>query len=298
MRKYRLLFGLLLFALLAGCGQQTGPSGNDGGNNHGIAAQRVATALQAAEVQLYEVVSPLNRAGLPVPPALLPLSVGVAPLDTASWDCTPVTVFGNLADADDDGIPVNATFNGRCTWSYSGPGGAVSGWWEYKDLDVQDPNDHDPTAGIKASGEVDWSYTVQSETVTGTWELTQHDLTKQNDHYNFVYKGTWTLTTKDGKYTLHYDIHGTWTPDDPDNPWGDGVLSAEGSFSGRGPGCANGWNLQVNLTGLHHKGDKIVDGTASFSGTDCDGHSGSVSITWSPTQVCITVSGHTTCVPQ
>ena len=295
MRKYWLWFGLFLFALLAGCGQQGAPGGS-GGNNQ-ASPQEVATTLQAVDAQLYKITEPLSKVGFPVPFVPLLLSEGVAPLDTATWDCASVTASGNLSDADDDGIPVNATFNGRCTWSYSGGGGSASGSWEFKDLNVQDPNDHDPDAGVKASGQVIWTFSYGSDSVTWRWTLTQHDFVKGSSGYSFTYRGSWTFQVSDGTYTEDYDLTGTWTPDASD-PWGDGVLSANGRFSGNGPSCTNGWSLDVTLKSLHYQGGKIVSGTANFSGTDCEGNSGSVEITWHPTQVCFTTDSGSFCVDQ
>ncbi len=293
MRRFWLLFGLFLFALLAGCGQQTAP--NAGGE---AMAQEVATTLQAADAQLYRIAEPLGIAGVPVPTAPFLFASGVAPLDTATWNCDSVTATGNLSDADDDGIPVNATFNGKCTWSYSGSEGSVSGSWEFQNLNVQDPNDADPTAGVKASGKVIWTLSAGGSTITWTWNLTRHDFVKQSGGYEFAYEGSWSVTTNDGSYTFEYNLTGAWTPDDPGDPWGDGVLTAEGQFDASGPSCADGWHLSVTLTNLHYQGDKIVSGNASFSGTDCDGNTGSVTIAWSPDQVCVTIDGNTVCVEQ
>lgn len=183
----------------------------------------------------------------------LSLSEGVAPLDTASWSCSGFSETGDLTDADGDGIPVNATLNGTCDWSYSGSEGSVSGSWTFKNLNVQDPDDHDPEAGIKAKGEVDWSYTAGNETDTFRWEINQHDFIKQGDRYSFIYNGSLTIKTSAGTYTEDYNLSGTWTPKNPQNPWGDGTLEgASGSFSGSGPNCANGWSLQVQLTNIHY----------------------------------------------
>ncbi len=296
MRRFWLLFGLFLFALLAGCGQQ-GPSSNGGGNNQ-ASSQAVATTLQEAEVQLFKITEPLGKAGFPIPLVPLLLSEDVAPLDTATWNCDSMTATGNLSDADDDGIPVNATFNGKCTWSYSGSEGSVSGSWEFQNLNVQDPNDADPTAGVKASGKVIWTFSAGGSTITWTWTLTQHDFEKGSSGYSFTYRGSWTIETSQGTFTEAYDLTGTWAPDDASDPWGDGVLSATGHFSGGGPSCTNGWSLDVTLTSLHYQGDKIVSGNASFSGTDCNGNTGSVTITWSPDQVCVKIDGNTVCADQ
>jgi len=293
MRRFWLLFVLFLFALLAGCGQQGAPGGGGGGNNQS-SPQAVAATLQAAELQLFKITEPLGKVGFPMP---LLLAKGVVPLDTATWDCTSVTASGDLTDADGDGIPVDATFNGGCTWSYSGGGGSANGSWEFRNLNVQDPNDRDPDAGVKASGQVVWTLSAGGGTITWTWTLSQHDFVKDSGGYSFIYRGIWTTETSQGTFTEEYKLTGTWTPDASD-PWGDGVLSATGHFSGNGPGCTNDWSLDVTLTSLHYQGGKIVSGTADFAGTDCEGNSGSVEITWYPTQVCFTTDSGSFCIDQ
>ena len=293
MRRFLLLFGFLLFALLTGCGQQSAP--NVGGE---ASAKQVVITLQAADAQLYRIAEPLALAGVPVPTMPFLFASGVAPLDTATWNCDNVTTTGNLSDADDDGIPVNATFNGKCTWSYSGSEGSVSGSWEFQNLNVQDPDDADPTSGVKVSGKVIWSFSAGGSTITWTWNLTRHDFVKQSGSYGFTYEGSWSVATNDGSYTFEYDLTGTWTPNDPSDPWGDGVLNAEGQFNASGPNCASGWHLNVTLSNLDFRGDKIVSGNASFSGTNCDGDSGWIRINWSATQICFTTQDGSFCVNQ
>jgi hypothetical protein len=302
-RWWLVVISASLLALTACGGQQAGGgNGNGGGGGSANVAepQAVAGVLNAANGQLFRINGPLAMAGLPVPVlGFTPFSSGVAPLDTANWSCDGVTASGDQTDADEDGIPVNATYNGRCTWSYSGGNGSISGYWEFNDLNVQDPDDNDPTAGVKASGTVEWGITSQEGSVTFRWQIDKHDLIKASGGYSFVYKGLWTINvTGEGEYTVNYDLSGTWAPYEANIPWGDGVMNATGSFSGSGPDCANGWTLNVTLTNLHFVGDKIVDGSATFSGTDCDGNSSSVTVNWSSDQVCVSFDSHAACYPQ
>ena len=287
----------VLAMLLAACGgQETSGSGTDGTTS--IDVRDVAESLSAANDQLIRAAQPLALAGVPVPVPLVPLSDAVAPLDTAAWNCEGVTVSGTLTDADADGIPVDATYNGRCTWSYSGSEGTFSGYWEYRNLVVQDPDDADPEAGIQSSGTVEWGYEGGSQPLVWTWTLTQHDLVKQAGGYGFTYKGRWQVVVNaTDNYTFDYDLTGAWVPDDATNPWGDGTLDATGSFSGDGPDCTNGWSLTVSLSGVHFTAGKIDAGTADYSGTDCDGASAAVHVRWSATEVCVTVGTNEVCVP-
>ncbi len=286
------LLGLWVL-LFAGCNQGApSPGGGGGGGGGGNAtAQDVGKVLTAANEQLYRVESPLSLAGLPVPVlGLTPFSVGLIPQDTASWSCTDVTVTGDARDPDGDGIPANATYNGKCTWSYSGSGGSASGYWEYRNVNVQDPNNADPKAGVKVKGEIDWGVTSDTGHYTSTWRIDRHDLVRSGESYSFTYQGLWTVTIENvGTYTTDYNLKGTWAPDDRERPWYAGTMNATGSFSGTGPNCTNGWRANVTLKNVHYNGTKIDGGTATFSGTDCNGNSGSLTIEWSSSQVCIKI---------
>ncbi len=287
------LLGLWVL-LFAGCNQGAPPPGGGGGGGGGgnATAQDVGKVLTAANAQLYWIESPLDSAGVPVPIlGIAPFSAGLAPQDVAGWNCTGVTVTDDARDADGDGIPVNATYNGRCTWSYSGSGGSVSGYWEYKNVNVQDPDDHDSKAGVMVHGAIEWGVSSSNRSYTSTWTITQHDLVRSGNTYNFTYKGNWTLTVSSSStFTFNYQLSGTWTPEDPNHPWYAGTMNATGSFSGTGPGC-NGWSLGVKLSGVHDNGTTIDGGTAEFSGKGCDGSNCTVTVTWhssgSPT-----VTGH------
>jgi len=303
MKRIGMLVSVLALFVLGSCGQ-TPPAG--GGNGGGgttpvVEPQDVAEVLGAAETQLYRLEAPLAQAGVPVPVLQFgPFSGGIAPLDTATWNCDPVNVTGDASDPDRDGVPANATYNGRCTWSYSGDQGSVEGYWEYRNVNVQDPDSNDPQAGVKVKGEVEWGVTVSGQgSVTFTWTITQHDLVKQGSGYSFHYKGTWTVDVPDETEDLvfNYDLSGTWTPDDLNEPWGNGTLSASGSFNGDGPGCDQGWSMEAKLTGIHYNGDKIDGGRAEYSGTDCDGQSAEVVVTWLPDTVCVSFDNHSVCFP-
>ncbi|WP_456446701.1 hypothetical protein [Oceanithermus sp.] len=283
--KQRWIFtGAVLALVLAACGTQKA----DGGSQ-AVDPRDVAATLSVANEQLYKISEPLQLAGMPVPLLIVPFSTGAVPLDVASWDCGSVTVAGTLTDADGDGIPVSATYNGRCTWSYSGTEGSFSGYWEYRNLKVEDPNDADSEAGIKVKGVVEWGYSGGGQSLTWIWTLTQHDFVKQGSGYAFTYTGNWQIVVNGSdNYTFDYNLSGTWVPDDANSPWGDGTLNASGSFSGSGTGCT-GWSLQATLTDVHYSAGRIDGGSASFSGNDCDGTTTSFTVSWSPSEICVTV---------
>ncbi len=292
MRKW--LLGLMFLAgLLAACGG--GVSGGGGNSGNPVEPEKTAGVLDTAYLQLYQITEPLALAGVPFLPVPF-LSQGVAPLDTASWNCSSVTVSGNTTDADNDGIPVDATYNGGCAWSYSGGGSSVSGSWEFKNVHVKDPNDADPSAGLKASGEIVWTLRVSgSSTYTFTWHFNKHDLVHNGSKWDFSFDGYWRASDGIDTYTVTYNFGGSWTPDDPNRPFEAGTMNASGTFESTGPGCSDSWHLNVTFSGVHDNGTKIDRGTATFSGTDCEGNSATLTVTWSATQVCVTYEGNTFC---
>jgi len=274
MKKWLGLATLVLLAALVSCGGQ--PSG--GGSS--VDARDIASVLGAANEQTYKLAEPLSAAGIPVPALTMPLSDGVAPLDTASWNCDAVTATGNLTDADNDGIPVNATFNGRCTWNYSGEEGSLVGYWEYQNLKVEDPNDADASGGIRVGGKIVWGYSGGGTEMTITWTI-KHDLLKSGAHYDFTYKGDWQINISGQTSAFSYNYHGTLTPDDMDNPWGNGTVTASGSFGGTSAGCESGWSVTLSLSGVHFAECGIDSGSADFTVAACDGHTCTIHISWS-----------------
>ncbi len=279
-RSWKIAFLAALFALVS-CGGQP-PGGNGGGGSGNVAKPNdVADVLAAANGQLFKIEGLLEEVGIPVPMLpFAPFSGGVAAMDTASWNCSDVRVTGNATDADRDGIPVNATYDGRCTWSVSGSGGSASGYWEYQNVNVQDPDDHDPDAGVRVKGTVVWGIETADSSVDFTWNIVTHELVKSGGSHNFNYEGSWTISVDSETYTVNYDMSGTWSPDDPDDPWGNGTMTAEGSFSGTGPDCAGGWSVTFNLNALHFADCGIDGGSASYTVTDCGGDTCTLTVNW------------------
>ena len=285
MRKLWLWLVVLVFALAA-CSQQTGGNQNANTADPG----KVAEALRAT----YDRVFTKLAAQIPLPGIvnLAPLSTsnGIAPLDTLTWNCTGVSATGNLTDTDNDGIPANATFNGSCSWSYTGSGGAATLEWEFRDVNIEDADDTDPIAGFRAKGEVAWEWTVNGESGIITWNFTRHDWVRvlNSNQWDLDYEGNITCESGGESGTLDYDLSGTWTADDINDPWGSGNLDLSGGFTWTKGTCTSTLTITADV---HYNDDGAIDsGQLDFTGTDCDGDSVSCRVTWSGPNVPPTVS--------
>jgi len=283
MRKMLIPSLVLAVLVLISCGGQPG-TGGGGGNGGGEAdPAKMASVLSSASTQLFQLEKPLLQAGIPVPLFGMPLSRTIAPLTVTDWNCSHVSVTGNTSDADGDGIPLNATYNGSCSWSYSDAEGSISGSWQYHDVNVQDPNDRDPQAGVKVKGRIDWSLTTSDGSVSINWTIVQHDMVKQgNNTYKFNFKGNWTMSGSGamGAYNFDYNLGGTWTPDSASSLWKSGTMAATGRFSGNGPSCP-GWSASVNINNLHYSSCGVDSGSASYTVHGCQGGSTcTATVTW------------------
>jgi len=288
MRK-RLGLALVLAGVLAACGGGGG-SGDSGGGGGGGGLPQVDPAetlsvMEQSFALFYRAAYPTALVGVPVPLippyALLPYG----------WDCAGVTVTGNPTDFDGDGVPVNATYNGGCSVTGTGNGVTVTLSWNFKDVTVQDPDDRDPGAGVKANGEVQWVLTVNDKSYTLTWTITKYEFLHENTRFTFDYEGRWVLSADGETGTVNYAFDGSWTPDDSDDPFAAGTLNGNVHYDVTDPDCARGWQVDGTLTGVHSTEEKIDGGTAEITLTDCDGEQESMTVTWSESQICVQVQG-------
>ena len=294
---------VLLVGLLAACGGGGGSQNSGGGGGGGgtpaptVEPERTLGALEVNLAHFYRVTYAMHYAGFLVPVLPVPiLSAGAVPLDSYRWSCSEVRVTGDATDADDDGIPKNGVYNGSCQFTASSDTGGFQVSWRFQDLTVQDPDDRDPTAGLKASGTVEWAIDTGDRAYRATWNLNRFEFVRAGEVWNFVQEVDWSLYDGEDTVTLDYTLSGTWTPDDPEDPMAAGTLNGQSDYHGTASDCS-GWQLHATFNNVHDNGQKIDGGSASLSGTDCDGESGSVTITWSPTQICYTSEGNTFCVP-
>lgn len=231
MKRLVVVLSLLFLLLIAGCGGQLG--GNNGGGSSGS-----ATAVEAIDNfvaleghGLTPILAASGQGGLVIPWWFLWFDpYGYSP----QRDCANVTVSGSLADADADGVPAGATFNGQCSWSVSGNGETATFTLTFSNFRIEDPDDHDPMAGYKASGDISFSAQHASDTVTVQWSVTKNDLTKNSSSsFGYDYEGTWSWNDGSDNYSVPYLLTGTWTPSvtSGDDIWwyGDLVIDA-GSY--------------------------------------------------------------------
>ncbi|WP_457630382.1 hypothetical protein [Oceanithermus sp.] len=221
---------LVFLGLLASCGGSSGTTDGDNVADGSASAQEVVANLSAGAGQLEEMNSALNNTGLVFAPSFFGAGE-VAPLDTDYWSCSNEQVTGDATDADNDGIPVNATYVADC--SISGSTGSLT--WHIN-LTAVDGNDGDPRGGYAINGKVAWVYDSAGENSSWTWNITRHNLTKTATGYDFVYEGSWvssSTASDEGDMTLSYNLNGSWTPADPNATtgyWTNGTLNVDGTY--------------------------------------------------------------------
>ena len=227
MRRFLLLFGLFLFALLAGCGQQSGPGGGNGGSGGNGTSLSATQALETYAAVQSRFVVPLTQiapgAGGLVPPFMLYLGAfDPYAHELPLGDCH-VETSGSLVDADHDLVPKDATFNGSCSWTITLDGVNVTVTWGFDHFKIQDPDDNNPNAGYRASGDMSWRLQVTGELdQTVELSISHHDLVWDAHQGLYTYDYTGTLTWHDEDNNEHrdaYQLTGTWKPEDTNDPW-------------------------------------------------------------------------------
>jgi len=227
------VLAIVFLGLLASCGGAGNTTGGGGGGSAdgSASAQEVVANLSSGAGQLEEMNGVLNQAN--IIPMLQPFGAGeVTPLFVGNWSCSNEQVTGDATDADNDGIPVNATYVADCSLSDS----SSSLTW-HVNLTAVDNDDSDPQGGYAISGQVTWTFTSSGEDYTWTWNITHHDLVKTATGYSFTYVGNWAMsssTHSEANMTLSYDLSGSWTPADPNATtgyWTNGTLNASGNYN-------------------------------------------------------------------
>ncbi|PZA06127.1 MULTISPECIES: hypothetical protein [unclassified Meiothermus] len=252
-----LTFGLV--ALLAACGSQTAERPETSQDAQTLSETALgdlsltgamlgdasAASLSRQSVGVDSLEANAQSWGLPRRVTLILKALGHYIPNAASGACT-IRKDGDLTDADDDGVPVNATITFSC--SATGPQGAT--YDTEGSLTLKDTNDAQAESGysvefqgFKARVSSDANHSV-TRTLEGTYTLG-----RQTSTYQILKKYTYTIERKNFSNTttssLVFDVSKTYTPDpsalDAGQPFSAGTIVVDKAS----PGSAV-WNHDNN----------------------------------------------------
>ncbi len=174
--------------------------------------------------------------GLPRRINLILRAVGVLYLPPlGSGNCTISTTPSPLIDADDDGVPANATTSYNC--SYTGPGGtsyALTG-----SITLQDNNDNQQYSGYSVSfdnfkSRVSGDNLSVERTLNGNYSMDRQDATLFKISKNYTHSVTKTVFNNTYTGSLVFNVNKTYAPDsDGDsNPWNAGTITVDKASPG------------------------------------------------------------------
>lgn len=259
----RNLAGLTLLSLLAACGTQS--------QTPNTLTQADAQALsEAAQGDLQLTGAMLGDAstgalstqssvdsldanaqtwGLPRRISLILRAVGVLYLPAmGSGNCSISTTPSPLVDADDDGVPANATTTYDCI--YTGPGGisySLNGT-----ITLQDTNDNQPYSGYSVTfdnfrSRVSSNNRSVERTLQGSYSIDKQDATLFKISKNYTHTVTKTVANNTYTGSLIFDVSKTYAPDNDgnSNPWDAGTIMVDKA----NPGSAT-WTRNNNTRSL------------------------------------------------
>ncbi len=187
--------------------------------------------------------------GLPRRIHLFLRAVGVLYLPpSGSGNCTISTGPSPLVDADDDGVPANATTTYNC--SYSGPGStsySLNG-----SIGLQDTNDNQPYSGYSVTftnfkARVSGDNRSVERTLNGSYSMDKQDATLFKISKNYTHSVSKTVFNNTYTGSLDFNVSKTYAPDsDGDsNPWNAGTITVDKAS----PGSAT-WKRDNNTRNL------------------------------------------------
>lgn len=301
-----------------GGGTSSGTSGGTGGGTGGSGTVNQASTNDVIPKtnlgeNLYRTLQEsISISGAPIFFPAMP--TGISPLSISKQQtnnpCTANT-SGNLTDIDDDGIPVNATYDFTCNYSYNN----IAITWQGK-ISAKDNNDNDPLSGydlctgvfnngcsrepINTSGpygSLDFIFDVNLDgnpTIGYTFTTFYYQWQLTNNSNN-----TGTATMESNNLTYDPDADGN------NDPWDKGIWNGNINFSGSDNKGNSGsftmtltnWHVgicsgggatgQLQLTGNCPAGNQTFQfnftinltscNNGNISGTTCDGQSFSYS---------------------
>lgn len=182
--------------------------------------------------------------GLPRRINLILRAVGVLYLPpSGSGNCTLSTTPSPLADADDDGVPADATTAYDC--SYTGPGGTsynLNG-----SIRLQDTNDNQPYSGYSVTfnnfrSRVSSNSSSVERTLNGSYSIDKQDATLFKISKNYSHNVTKTAFNNTYTGSLAFNVSKTYAPDNDgdSNPWNAGTITVEKTNPGSATWTRNG----------------------------------------------------------
>lgn len=174
--------------------------------------------------------------GLPRRIHLILRAVGVLNLPPlGSGNCTISTTPSPLVDADDDGVPANATTSYNC--SYTGPGGTsytLSG-----SITLQDTNDNQQFSGYSVTfdnfkSRVSGDNRSVESTLNGSYSMDKQDATHFKISKNYTHSVTKTVFNNTYTGSLVFNVNKIYAPDNDgdSNPWNAGTITVDKASPG------------------------------------------------------------------
>jgi len=243
-KTLRNLAALTLLGLLAACGTQQAPDTLSQADAQALseAAQGdlqltgamlgdASTAALSAQGQVDSLDTNAQTWGLPRRIHLFLRAVGVLYLPpSGSGNCAISTSPSPLVDADDDGVPANATTTYNC--SYTSPGGisySLNG-----SIGLQDTNDNQPYSGYSVSftnfkSRVSGDNRSVERTLDGSYSIDKQDATLFKISKNYTHSVSKTVLNNTYTGSLVFNVSKTYAPDsDGDsNPWNAGTITVD-----------------------------------------------------------------------
>ncbi|GEM85225.1 hypothetical protein [Meiothermus hypogaeus] len=169
--------------------------------------------------------------GLPRRINLILRAVGVLYLPpSGSGNCTLSTTPSPPADADDDGVPADATTTYDC--SYTSPSGtsySLNG-----SIRLQDTNDNQPYSGYSVTfnsfrSRVSSSNLSVERTLNGSYSMDKQDATLFKISKNYTHNVTKTALNNTYTGSLVFNVSKTYAPDNDgdSNPWNAGTITVD-----------------------------------------------------------------------
>jgi hypothetical protein len=261
-KTLRNLAGLTLLGLLTACGTQQPPDTLTQADAQAL-SEAAQGDLQLTGAMLGDAGSAALSAqglvdgldanaqtwGLPRRIHLFLRAVGVLYLPpSSSGNCAINTSPSPLVDADDDGVPANATATFDC--SYTSPGG--TSYTLNGSITLQDTNDTQPYSGYSVSfnnfkSRVSGDNRSVERTLNGSYSIDKQDATLFKITRNYTHSVTKTVFNNTYTGSLVFNVSTTYAPDsDGDsNPWNAGTITVDKN----NPGSAT-WTRGNNTRNL------------------------------------------------